>query len=125
MKPGLSAALLATLPLILSTASASAFSATFQWCSGSPAFTLRGVPKETAKIDFQMTDLDKPDYRHGGGTVAYHGQSSIPCDAFSGSFNGPSPPYGQTHTYQFDIKALSSSGQTLATTTARRRFPSK
>ena len=117
-----SALLLATLPLMLSSVTVSAFSASFQWCSGSPAFTLRGVPKGTAKIDFQMTDLDKPDYRHGGGTVAYHGQLSVPSDAFSGSFNGPSPPYGQTHTYRFDIKALSSSGQTFATTTAKRKF---
>ena len=113
------------LPLILASQPALAFSANFTWCSGSPSFSFQGVPKGTTKLEFQMSDLDKPDYRHGGGTVAYHGKGSIPCDAFTSSFNGPAPPYGQVHTYQFEIKAIGANGQTLATTTARRKFPSK
>lgn len=100
-----------------------AFTATFSWCSGSPAFTLRAVPKGTAKIEFSMTDLDKRDFNHGGGTVTYKGQSSVPCGAFNSGFNGPSPPPGQIHTYEFDIKAVGSNGETLGKTTARRKFP--
>jgi len=107
----------------LTTSPALAFTATFSWCSGSPAFTLKSVPKGTAKIEFWMRDLNKPEYNHGGGTVAYKGQSSIPCGAFNSGFNGPSPPPDQIHTYEFDIKAIGSNGETLAKTTARRKFP--
>lgn len=84
---------------------------------------LKGVPAGTAKLDFRMTDLDKPDFRHGGGTVAYHGQASIPCGAFSAGFVGPSPPPGQVHTYRFVIRALDAQGSALATTTASRKYP--
>ena len=123
MQTTLSAALLAALPLVLAAAPAAAFSASFRWCAGSPAFTLKGVPEGTAKLDFRMTDLDKPDFRHGGGAVAYHGQASIPCGAFSAGFVGPSPPPGQVHTYRFVIRALEAQGSALATTTASRKYP--
>lgn len=102
---------------------AHAFSASFHWCSGSPAFSVSGVPKGTTKLVFQMVDLNKPEYNHGGGTVTYKGQRSIPCGAFNSGFNGPSPPAGQVHTYQFYIDAVGANGQTLAKTTTQRKFP--
>ena len=58
-------------------------------------------------------DWSRQAYMHGDGAVAYRGQSSIPCDPFISNFNGPSPPYGQTHACQFKTKLLSSSGQPL------------
>ena len=70
-----------------------------------------------------MTDLNVPSFHHGGGTVAYSGQTAVPCGAFSSGFTGPSPPPGQVHTYQFSIKALGPNGALLATTTTRRTFP--
>ena len=114
---------LAALALGLSASSAFAFSASFQWCSGSPGFELRDVPAGTAKLQFAMTDLNVPSFHHGGGTVAYGGQGTVPCGAFSSGFTGPSPPSGQVHTYAFTIKALGADGAVLATTTARRKFP--
>jgi phosphatidylethanolamine-binding protein (PEBP) family uncharacterized protein len=68
-------------------------------------------------------DLNVPSFHHGGGTVAYSGQTAVPCGAFSSGFTGPSPPPGQVHTYQFSIKALGPNGAVLATTTTRRKFP--
>ena len=100
-----------------------AFSASFAWCSGSPNFQLRDVPAGTVTLQFAMTDLDRPSFHHGGGTVGYRGQSEVPCGAFASGFVGPAPPPGEVHTYQFVIKALAQNGTVLATTTARKRFP--
>lgn len=100
-----------------------AFSASFAWCSGSPNFQLRDVPAGTVTLQFAMTDLDKPSFRHGGGTVGYRGQSEVPCGAFATGFVGPAPPPGEVHTYEFVIKALAQNGAVLATATARKTFP--
>ena len=114
---------IAGFALFLTTSGAFAFSASFAWCSGSPSFALTDVPQGTAKLQFAMTDLNVPSFHHGGGTVAYSGQTAVPCGAFSSGFTGPSPPPGQVHTYQFSIKALGPNGAVLATTTTRRKFP--
>ena len=74
-------------------------------------------------LQFAMTDLDKPSFHHGGGTVGYRGQPEVPCGAFATGFVGPAPPPGEVHTYEFTVKALSPTGAVLATTTARRKFP--
>lgn len=110
---------------VAGTSLAQAFSVSFAWCSypQSPNFTLADVPAGTVNLQFQMTDLDKPGFHHGGGTVGYRGQPEVPCDAFSTGFVGPSPPPGEVHTYVFAIKALGPDGTVLAATTARRRFP--
>jgi hypothetical protein len=113
----------AALALLLNTSGAFAFSASFTWCAGSPRFALTDVPQGTAKLDFHMTDLNKPSFHHGGGTVDFRGQAEVPCGAFAKSFVGPSPPPGEVHTYAFTIKALGANGAPLATSTARRKFP--
>ena len=114
---------IAGVALLLATSGAFAFSASFAWCSGSPSFALTDVPPGTARLQFAMTDLNVPSFHHGGGTVAYSGQTAVPCGAFSSGFTGRSPPPGQVHTYQFSIKALGSHGAVLATTTTRRKLP--
>ncbi len=114
----------AALALASSASGALAFSATFAWCRGSsPNFTLSDVPAGTVNLQFAMTDLDKPSFHHGGGTVGYRGQPEVPCGAFASGFIGPSPPPGEVHTYEFAIKALGPNGAVLAATTARRKFP--
>jgi hypothetical protein len=108
--------------LTLASSEAEAFGVSFRWCSGSPEFQLRDVPKGTTTLDFRMTDLMAPSYPHGGGSVAYSGQSSVPCGALS-SYRGPSPPPPQIHTYRWTIKALDASGKTLGQATSERKFP--
>jgi phosphatidylethanolamine-binding protein (PEBP) family uncharacterized protein len=118
------AALAFALAAFLDASSAWAFSATFAWCPGaSPNFQLNEVPAGTVNLQFAMTDLDKPSFHHGGGTVGYRGQSEVPCGAFASGFIGPAPPPGEVHTYEFVIKALAQNGTVLATTTARKNFP--
>ena len=119
----LAASAVVVLTLSLSVSSAFAFSTSFTWCSGSPRFTLSDVPQGTAKLDLRVTDLNKPSFHHGGGTVDYHGQGEVPCGAFAKGFVGPSPPPGEVHTYEFTVKALGANGAPLATTNARRKYP--
>ena len=106
----------------LSSVSAAAFSASFRWCSGSPVFSLSAVPKGTTKLDFNMVDQQAPAYRHGGGTVAFSGQKTVPCGAL-GNYVGPSPPPPQVHTYEITIRALGTDGSVLGTAKTRRKFP--
>ncbi len=119
-----SATLVFALTQVLGVSSAFAFSASFAWCrEASPNFQLQDVPAGTVNLQFAMTDIDKPSFHHGGGTVGYRGQPEVPCGAFASGFVGPAPPPGEVHTYEFNIKALDSNGAVLATTTARRKFP--
>jgi len=117
------AAVAAAPVLLLSVSGAWAFSASFTWCAGSPRFTLQDVPAGTAQLEFAMTDLNKPSFHHGGGTVDYRGRAEVPCGAFAKGFIGPSPPPGKIHTYEFTVKALGANGTPLATTAAQRKFP--
>src|SRR3984885_2239005 len=110
--------------LALTAPGALGFSVSFAWCAdGSPNFQLGDVPKGTVNLRFAMTDLDKPEFHHGGGTVGYRGQPEVPCDAFASGFIGPTPPPGEVHTYEFSIQALAPDGTVIGATTARRRFP--
>jgi hypothetical protein len=86
----------------------------------SPPFTLNGVPPGTQRLHFAMKDLDAPDFRHGGGTVAYDGQRLVPRGAFS--YRGPCPPQGQ-HRYQWTVEAVDAAGHTLATASITQKFP--
>jgi hypothetical protein len=51
-------------------------------------------------LRFTMTDLDAPNFVHGGGSVVYDGQRLIPRGAFS--YRGPCPPGGQ-HRYRWTV----------------------
>ena len=86
----------------------------------SPPFTLSGIPPGTRQLRFAMTDLDAPNFVHGGGSVAYSGQHLIPRGAFS--YRGPCPPQGQ-HRYQWRVDAEDVAGHTLATAVTTTKFP--
>ena len=110
--------------LTFSTADASAFSMTFRWCgAGAPAFSLSDVPKGTTTLQFHMTDLNVPSFNHGGGTVAYMGQSTVPCGALK-NYTPPSPPSG-SHSYQITVTAFGAGNAELGVATFTRKFPEK
>jgi len=109
--------------MTLVSSGAEAFSVSFRWCGASPEFNLRDVPKGTTTLDFHMQDLLVPSYPHGGGSIPYRGEASIPCGAFSGTYRGPAPPPPQIHTYRWTVKALDASGKPLATATSEQKFP--
>ena len=108
---------------VLSTADASAFSMNFRWCGtgSSPVFSLSGVPKGTTTLEFHMDDLDYSSANHGGGTVAYTGQKTVPCGALQ-IYNPPAPPNG-SHRYQVTVRALGPGNSNLGSATFTRKFP--
>ena len=117
---------LASAILVASATAASAMSMSFDWgptkkCfdSKSPPITLSAVPEGTKKLRFRMTDLNAPNYSHGGGTVTYDGKNKLAYGAFR--YKGPCPP--QPHTYQFTVDALDAKGKKIASAKARKRFP--
>ena len=114
---------------------ASAFELSFRWgatpaCDGgrpavvdSPEFALANVPPGTRVIAFEMIDLAAPDFRHGGGTVAYAGNDLVPAGAFR--YLGPCPPAGP-HRYRWTATARdrgTTFGRTLGEASASRSFP--
>jgi len=86
----------------------------------SPPFSLSGVPAGTKRLSFAMKDLDAPGYPHGGGIVAFTGQTQVSRGAFT--YQGPCPPSGQ-HSYQWTIEAQDAAGKTLTTATVTKKFP--
>ncbi|RWM26441.1 MAG: phospholipid-binding protein [Mesorhizobium sp.] len=88
----------------------------------SPPIKVSNVPQGTSTLDIRMTDQNAPDFNHGGGKVAYEGQSQLPYGAFR--YKGPCPPDG-THFYRITVKALDSSGKSLSTASATQPFSSK
>ena len=104
-----------------------AMSVKFSWkgyppCSTrSPAFIVSEVPSGTAQLAFKMVDKDVPTYPHGGGIIAFTGNSEIPAGAFS--YRGPCPPNGQQHVYEWTVRAVDGKGKALASTTIVEKFP--
>lgn len=117
------------------TLPAAAFELSFAWgatpaCDSgrpaevaSPEFRLANVPPGTRVIVFTMTDLNAPDFRHGGGTVPYAGNDLIPAGAFH--YLGPCPPIG-SHRYMWTATARdrgTTFGRTLGEASATHSFP--
>jgi len=119
------ALILSVILIGLSPGAAAAFSISISWrgtakCfdSQSPIIRLSGVPKNTKSIAFHMTDLDAPDYPHGGGTVSYTGQKTLPKGAFS--YTGPCPP--SPHRYRWTARARDADGKVVGTAQTTVRF---
>ena len=104
-----------------------AMSVKFSWkgyrpCStSSPAFIVSEVPSGTIRLSFEMVDKDVPTYPHGGGFIAFTGNSEIPAGVFS--YKGPCPPNGQQHIYEWTVQALDGKGKAIASTTVVEKFP--
>lgn len=109
------------------SAQAPAFAIEYSWkgvnrCSDrSPAIQLLHVPTGTKALDVQMVDLDVPNFKHGGGKVAFGGEAEIPAGAVR--YVGPCPPSGQRHAYRFRVTALDESGKALASADKAQEFP--
>jgi len=91
--------------------------------AGSPRFTLQDVPAGTAQLQFAMTDLNKPSFHHGGGTVDYRGQAEMPCGAFANASSGPFAAAGRDPHLRVHRQSAGANSAPLATTAVRRKFP--
>jgi Phosphatidylethanolamine-binding protein len=86
-----------------------------------PRFVLADVPEGTKFIRFKLVDTDYRAFNHGGGVVAFTGQSEIEPGAFK--YKSPCPPNG-THKYEWTATAQSTkSGGKLGTAKAVRTYP--
>jgi phosphatidylethanolamine-binding protein (PEBP) family uncharacterized protein len=86
----------------------------------SPPFRVSSVPAGTRVLRFHMTDLDAPNFVHGGGDVAWTGQAEIPRGAFT--YRGPCPPGGR-HRYEWTVTALGPNGAVLGQGSVLAPFP--
>jgi phosphatidylethanolamine-binding protein (PEBP) family uncharacterized protein len=122
-----------TTTLALTTPAALAFEIGFDWkglklCTTgnpnrvhNPRFIVKDVPAGTKYIRFKLVDRDAPGYNHGGGVVAYTGQSAIEPGAFK--YKSPCPPSGR-HTYIWTATAQSrKNGGKLDVAKAARKYP--
>ncbi len=73
--------------------------------SPNPEIKLTNVPAGTAFLQVTMRDYERPNFNHGGGTVAYDGSGRIPEGALS-RYRGPQPPAGEVHRYEIKVRAL-------------------
>ena len=108
------------------------FSFTFEWgkiplCDSgypgdvpNPIFSLSNVPAGTKKINMFMSDLDAPNYDHGGGTIEYKGQNVIQPGAFK--YTSPCPPSG-TRTYEWVAWVKDANDDTIGKATAKKDYP--
>ena len=59
------------------------------------------------------------------GSISYHGSIYIPAGAFDDGYQGPCPPAGQVHTYEWSVDALDANRSVLADGKATEKFPVK
>ncbi|MFC2254772.1 hypothetical protein ACETRX_34530 [Labrys portucalensis] len=106
-------------------ANSTTLSVSFNWCSGTPATKVSGIPVGTKTLRFRLKDHQATGYQHGGGEYPVSGKSvSIPCGGLkSKSYEGPSPPAGQVHDYEWIVTAVDASGSVVGTGSALRKFP--
>lgn len=111
-------------PQVLQAADPSQMTVAFNWCSNaSPSFKIGNIPTATTTLRFKMVDRDVPGWNHGGGEVSIRGPvATVPCGAFAGGYNGPVPPVGQIHTYEWTVTAYDRSGTVLARGVASKAF---
>lgn len=115
--------------IVSSNAFAADMGVAFEWgptkkCfdSKSPPIKLSNVTQGTAKLLIKMIDQNASSFDHGGGSVAFKGQSQLPYGAFK--YKGPCPPSG-THFYKITVKAVDASGKTLGSGSATQPFAKK
>jgi hypothetical protein len=75
----------------------------------SPEIKVTGIPGTTKTLKVSLTDLDSPDFPHGGGSVRYDGSNIIPAGALNEYF-GPCPPFDDQHNYSINVDAIDESG---------------
>jgi hypothetical protein len=106
-------------------AGSTTLSVSFSWCSGTPATKVGGIPAGAKTLRFRLKDHQATGYQHGGGEYPVSGKSvSIPCNGLkSRTYEGPSPPAGEVHEYEWIVTAVDAGGSIVGTGSAVRKFP--
>lgn len=127
--------MIAVMLFLVSPVLADEFTLSFEWgdiplCTTgnpnrvpNPRFVLSNVPEHTKFISFELTDLDVPNYNHGGGKIEYTGSNVIEPGAFK--YKSPCPPSG-SHRYEWTAKAKESDSffsNSIGTAKAVKQYP--
>lgn len=87
---------------------------------GNPAFKLTGLPAGTTSVQFKLTDLDVPQYNHGGSKrLSMSQDGTLPAGSFT--YKSPCPPNG-SHTYEWRATARKG-GKVLGKATVSQKYP--
>ncbi len=92
--------------------------------SPNPQLNIGNIPEGTVSFKVQMDDLNRKNFKHGGGTVANDGTGIIPVGALN-KYKGPQPPRPEVHTYVFTVSALDAKGKVIGRAKASRKYPEK
>ena len=104
---------------------------TFSWdgvdaCTHeSPEIRVARIPDGTMELQVQLKDINLPAYNHGGGSVKHDGSGIIPAGALNIGYNGPCPPAGSRHKYEFSVLAKNAEGGIIGFGKSRQSFPPK
>ncbi|BBO90953.1 phospholipid-binding protein [Desulfosarcina ovata] len=91
----------------------------------SPEIQVTRVPAGTVELQVRLKDTNEPAWNHGGGKVAYDGSGTISAGALNRGYNGPCPPWDQSHKYEFSVMAVDDQGTIIGFGKARQLFPPK
>ena len=91
--------------------------------SPNPEIKLTNVPPGTAFLKVTMRDHHRPNFNHGGGTIAYDGSGRVPEGSLQ-SYRGPQPPGGEVHRYEIKVQALNADqSQVLGEGSLAKNYP--
>jgi hypothetical protein len=102
----------------------------FSWekarpCSNeSPEIKVFNAPAGTARLRFELVDLDALFSSHGGGVVDYKGTPLVPAGALR-DYRGPCPQGGKTTAavqYELRVSALDTKGAVIGYGTATQSY---
>ena len=83
------------------------------------------IPDGTVELQVRLKDIDLPEYNNGGGSVKSDGSGIIPTGALTLGYNGPCPPPGSRHKYEFSVMAKNAEGVIIGFGKSRQLFPPK
>lgn len=91
----------------------------------SPAIRVDGVPPGTVALRVRLKNLTVPEWNQGGGQVEADGSGVIPARALDIGYNGPCPPVGERHKYEFRVMAVDADDAIIGYGKAMQPFPPK
>lgn len=91
----------------------------------SPEIRVTRIPDGTVELQVRLVDINLPAYNHGGGSVKPDGSGIIPVGALNVGYNGPCPPVGERHKYEFSVMAKNAEGVIIGFGKSRQSFPPK
>jgi hypothetical protein len=89
----------------------------------SPEIIVDDIPQYAISLRVQLKNITVPEWNQGGGEVENDGSGRIPPQALDIGYNGPCPPLGERHKYEFWVMALDVDGEIIGFGKARQSFP--